>query len=84
MSERDIGGLGEPIFCASGIHRDGSCSCGPSFPGEESGFLGSISHVVLLAQALSEVFSDFFKINYSVCYPVLIKKSFIFLCNYSC
>lgn len=60
MSERGLGGVGEPRFCASGIHRDGSCSCGSSFTGEESGSLGSISRVVLLAQALSEVFSDFF------------------------
>lgn len=57
MSERGgFGGLDEPRLCASGLHRDGSCSCGSSFMGEDVGPLGSISRVVLLAQALSEVF----------------------------
>lgn len=66
MSERGLGGLDErghrTRLCASGLHRDGACSCGLSFMGEEVASLGSISRVVLLAQALSEVFSVFNKI----------------------
>lgn len=64
MSERGLGGVDErenrTRFCASGLHRDGTCSCGgSSFLGEETGSFGSISRVVLLAQALSEVFKHF-------------------------
>ncbi|XP_071697511.1 uncharacterized protein [Rutidosis leptorrhynchoides] len=45
-------------LCASGMHLDGACSCGSSFMGEEVVSLGSISRVVLLAQALSEVLDE--------------------------
>nr|GFA27182.1 hypothetical protein [Tanacetum cinerariifolium] len=72
MSERGgLGGLDEPRLCASGLHRDGSCSCGSSFMGEDIGPLGSISRVVLLAQALSEVLDEIHRQPLSLSMPML-------------
>lgn len=71
MSERGFGGFDEPRLCASGLHRDGSCSCGSSFMGEDVGPLGSISRVVLLAQALSEVLDEIHRQPLSLSMPML-------------
>ncbi|CAI9292386.1 unnamed protein product [Lactuca saligna] len=76
MSERGLGGVDErenrTRFCASGLHRDGTCSCGgSSFLGEETGSFGSISRVVLLAQALSEVLDEIHRQPLSLSMPML-------------
>ncbi|XP_024964480.1 uncharacterized protein LOC112504759 isoform X1 [Cynara cardunculus var. scolymus] len=75
MSERGLAGLDErehrTRFCASGLHRNGTCSCGSSFLGEEVGSLGSISRVVLLAQALSEVLDEIHRQPLSLSMPML-------------
>ncbi|KAI3800859.1 hypothetical protein L1987_28958 [Smallanthus sonchifolius] len=72
MSERGLGGVDEQTrFCASGLHRDGTCSCGASFMGEEAGSLGSISRVILLAQALSEVLDEIHRQPLSLSMPML-------------
>ncbi|KAI7756847.1 hypothetical protein M8C21_025032 [Ambrosia artemisiifolia] len=72
MSERGLGGVDEHArLCASGRHRDGTCSCGSSFMGEEAGTLGTISRVVLLAQALSEVLDEIHRQPLSLSMPLL-------------
>lgn len=42
-------------FCASGLHPNGTCSCGTFSRSEESGIHASISRIVMLAEALFEV-----------------------------
>ncbi|KAJ0589740.1 putative transcription factor C2H2 family [Helianthus annuus] len=72
MSERGLGGVDEHArLCASGLHRDGTCSCGSSFMDEEAGALGTISRVVLLAQALSEVLDEIHRQPLSLSMPML-------------
>ncbi|KAK9055904.1 hypothetical protein SSX86_026991 [Deinandra increscens subsp. villosa] len=72
MSERGLGGIdGQARFCASGLHREGTCSCGDSFMVEESGSSGSISRVILLAQALSEVLDEIHRQPLSLSMPML-------------
>ncbi|XP_076909438.1 uncharacterized protein LOC143566696 isoform X1 [Bidens hawaiensis] len=73
MSERGLGGVDEEArLCASGLHRDGTCSCVSSFMGEEAaGTLGTISRVVLLAQALSEVLEEIHRQPLSLSMPML-------------
>ncbi|XP_010244859.1 PREDICTED: uncharacterized protein LOC104588570 isoform X2 [Nelumbo nucifera] len=57
--ERHRGDLDESgrrtTFCASGLHPDGTCSCGSFLVTEESGTRASISRIVMLAEALFEV-----------------------------
>lgn len=48
---------GGTAFCASGIHPDGTCSCG-TFLMSESGTRASISRIVMLAEALFEVLDE--------------------------
>lgn len=59
MWERLREGLGSTDLltaaCPRGIHADGSCTCQSGLPTEDSGSR-AISRIVLLAQALSEVF----------------------------
>ncbi|KAL5698432.1 RING-type E3 ubiquitin transferase [Ranunculus cassubicifolius] len=59
--ERFRGSLDETsqrtAFCASGLHPDGTCSC-ESFLAEESSTRGSISRIVMLAEALFEVLDE--------------------------
>lgn len=54
-----MGGLNEgsreTTFCASGLHPEGTCSCGSNFTAEESTTLASISRIIMLADALFEV-----------------------------
>ncbi|KAD0079190.1 hypothetical protein E3N88_44808 [Mikania micrantha] len=72
MSERGLGDVDEEVgFCASGLHREGTCSCGSSFMGEDVGSLGSISRVILLAQALSEVLDEIHRQPLSLSMPIL-------------
>nr|XP_043621045.1 E3 ubiquitin-protein ligase RLIM-like [Erigeron canadensis] len=75
MSERGLGSFDEhehqTRFCASGLHREGRCSCGRSFVGEETASFGSISRVVLLAQALSEVLDEIHRQPLSFSMPML-------------
>ncbi|KAI3449027.1 hypothetical protein Pfo_005692 [Paulownia fortunei] len=62
VSERIIGGLNEggqqTAFCASGLHLDGTCSCDSFLTAEESSSLASISRIIMLAEALFEVFDS--------------------------
>uniref|UniRef100_A0A2N9FKX4 RING-type domain-containing protein n=1 Tax=Fagus sylvatica TaxID=28930 RepID=A0A2N9FKX4_FAGSY len=44
--------------CPSGIHQDGRCSCDSTSTNEESSTRASISRIVMLAEALFEMFSD--------------------------
>ncbi|KAK6121594.1 hypothetical protein DH2020_044653 [Rehmannia glutinosa] len=46
----------QTAFCASGLHLDGTCSCESFFTAEESSSLASISRIIVLAEALFEVF----------------------------
>ncbi|XP_059651682.1 uncharacterized protein LOC132299206 [Cornus florida] len=61
-SERLHSGLDEggrrTDLCASGLHPDGTCFCESFFMAEESGTLASISRIVMLAEALSEVLDE--------------------------
>ncbi|KAL5985552.1 hypothetical protein ACLOJK_027537 [Asimina triloba] len=45
-------------YCASGLHPDGTCSCGGLLMTEESVTRASISRIVMLAEALFEVVLD--------------------------
>ncbi|KAF6147619.1 hypothetical protein GIB67_031610 [Kingdonia uniflora] len=60
--ERFRGGLDESSrrtnFCASGLHPDGTCSCESFSMEEESSTRGSISRIVMLAEALFEVLDE--------------------------
>ncbi|KAF5176643.1 E3 ubiquitin ligase big brother-related-like [Thalictrum thalictroides] len=60
--ERFRGGLDESsrrtTFCASGLHPDGTCSCESFLTAEESSTRGSISRIVMLAEALFEVLDE--------------------------
>ncbi|XP_010244797.1 PREDICTED: uncharacterized protein LOC104588534 [Nelumbo nucifera] len=60
--ERLRGGFDEngrrTTFCASGLHPDGTCSCGSFLVAEESGTRASISRIVMLAEALFEVLDE--------------------------
>ncbi|KAF9614541.1 hypothetical protein IFM89_019204 [Coptis chinensis] len=57
--DRFRGGLDEssrrPRYCASGQHPDGTCSCESVLMGGESSTRGSISRIVMLAEALFEI-----------------------------
>ncbi|KAL1546533.1 RING-type E3 ubiquitin transferase [Salvia divinorum] len=48
----------QTALCASGLHLDGTCSCGSFFTAEESSSLASISRIILLAEALFEVLDE--------------------------
>ncbi|PIA45644.1 hypothetical protein AQUCO_01600101v1 [Aquilegia coerulea] len=60
--ERFRGGLDDSsrrtTFCASGLHPDGTCSCESFLTAEESSTRGSISRIVMLAEALFEVLDE--------------------------
>ncbi|KAK9130528.1 hypothetical protein Sjap_011015 [Stephania japonica] len=60
--ERLRGSFGESnrraSFCASGLHPYGTCSCESFLMTEESGTHGSISRIVMLAEALFEVLDE--------------------------
>ncbi|KAF3782780.1 E3 ubiquitin-protein ligase [Nymphaea thermarum] len=48
---------GVSMYCASGLHEDGTCSC-ESFLMEDTGTRASISRIVMLAEALFEVLDE--------------------------
>ncbi|KAJ6863421.1 hypothetical protein NC652_040080 [Populus alba x Populus x berolinensis] len=60
--ERLRGGLDEngrrTTSCPSGLHPDGTCSCESFLMAEESSARGSISRIVMLAEALFEVLDE--------------------------
>lgn len=60
--ERFRGGFDESsrrtTFCASGLHPDGTCSCESFWTTEESSTRGSLSRIVMLAEALFEVLDE--------------------------
>lgn len=45
----------QTAFCASGLHRDGTCSCDSFLRADESSNFTSISRIIILADALFEV-----------------------------
>uniref|UniRef100_A0A1D1YY53 NEP1-interacting protein 1 n=1 Tax=Anthurium amnicola TaxID=1678845 RepID=A0A1D1YY53_9ARAE len=49
---------GRSTLCASGLHPDGTCSCESFLLAEGSGTRGSISRIVMLAEALFEVLDE--------------------------
>ncbi|XWS17045.1 hypothetical protein CRYUN_Cryun33cG0034000 [Craigia yunnanensis] len=60
--ERLHGGYDEnswrTTFCPSGLHPDGTCSCDSLLMTDESSAPASISHIVMLAEALFEVLDE--------------------------
>ena len=54
--ESDLDDEGRQMsFCASGLHPNGTCSCGSFFTAEEPSIHASIFQILMLADALFEV-----------------------------